>query len=364
MVSATSFLGQAVAGLLLLTSAVQAAEPWPRNARMPGHIIGGKDGSDFNLLCNAGTTVALLRVYRTQSGRKHLRGIYFECTDGKSMQAGVMEDEYREIRFKDGETINAMTLWGDGIGTRTGRIVFDTSSGQKFEYGKDDVSKQDAFAMKVGSGHLLGFFGRSGADINAMSPAFLKPVKSLVVTDVKYPKLDASKGLELKTLRQSEAVWSGSPYDMDFSGWEDTAETTTWNFDFTTSLTAGVEFEAGLPLIAKSKVKFEWTVGITSSHGGSKTSSNRLAWGLKVPIKSANDSVRCTAEYWAGDAQIDWTGKMHIELRDEGTKMTYPTGGSLKRVSSSKVLASCQPLTKDSKRAAIPPTKLPVHFTA
>lgn len=139
---------------------------------------------------------------------------------------------------------------------------------------------------------------------------------------------------------------------MDFSGSEAATETTTWNFDFATSFTAGVEFEAGIPLIGQAKASMQWSVGVTTSHGGSKSSTTTLSWTLKTPIKSAKDAVRCTAQYWAGDAQIDWTGTMHLTLKeDDSKKFSYPTSGSLKRVSSSRVMASCEPLNK--KREAI-----------
>lgn len=215
MVAAGSFFGKAVACVLAIASAVPVATAakWPKAIQMPLHRIGGADGETFELLAEAGAMVKMLRIYRTQAKGNFLRGIYVEFTDGKTAQTGVMRDEYQEIRFKEGETINSMTLWGNGVGTRTGRIAFETSEKQKFEYGKSDVSSQDAFAMNVGSGMLLGFQGRSGADINAMSPIFLRPVKDFRVDNVKYPSLDSSKGLTLKTLKQSEGGWSGYVFE-------------------------------------------------------------------------------------------------------------------------------------------------------
>src|SRR5262245_52501423 len=106
----------------LLLFAVAAAAMWDQNLWAERRRIGGNGGHPFTLVAETGTVVEKIRVYRKNEGRRFLRGIRVFYSDGAEAFTGQEQDEYSEFSFEDGERITSMTLWGNGIGTRTGRI--------------------------------------------------------------------------------------------------------------------------------------------------------------------------------------------------------------------------------------------------
>lgn len=105
----------------------------------------------------------------------------------------------RNIVFAPGEKCTELVLWGNGDGRRTCRIKIVTDKGQTLDWGKDTTG-QTAYPSNLGSGILVGFMGRYGADIDCMAPLFLKDVKS-VTSKVTYGKIPTGKdGIQLVEL--------------------------------------------------------------------------------------------------------------------------------------------------------------------
>jgi hypothetical protein len=278
---------------LLFLAALAAAATWDGNLCIPRHLIGGPTGVPFTIVGQAGTVVTKIRVHRANkdADTQFLRGIKIYYSDGTSASAGRLDDEYNEFEFQGDERITSMTLWGNGIGTRTGRIRFNTDKGNEFSYGQD-TSGQDEFAMEIGSGILIGFAGNEGFDIDKLGPIFLKPLKDIRVENVKYPKIKSNQGLSMQTLKQSEATWNGEPYKFTFRGAEERMSTTTWNFKFATSLAVGIKVMAGIPLLGEAGIETTWTTGIERENGRSESKKTTLSWETVHEIKGAGDAIR------------------------------------------------------------------------
>lgn len=119
-------------------------------------------------------------------------------------------------------------------------------------------------------------------------------------------------------------------------------------------LTVGISFEASIPLIAEAKTEVSGNIGAEITRGGTSSKTVKRQWSVKVNIGSAKAAVVCTTEIWAGDVSVPWTGLLHLTLvEDDAVTLTYPTSGTLQRVSSSLANATCTPTHPDARRDVI-----------
>lgn len=99
------------------------------------------------------------------------------------------------LSLKPGETITNAILYGDGAGTWLGHIYLETSTGQKFDAGRD-TSGINPYGVEVGSGLLLGAVITAresgegpGKDIANMAFLFLgQPIDRITITDIAFDK--------------------------------------------------------------------------------------------------------------------------------------------------------------------------------
>lgn len=81
-------------------------------------------------------------------------------------------NDIQQVEFDGSETIKSLSLYGNGEGTRTGRLTLTTSKNKDFDTGSN---KAQEYAIDHASGILVGFGGSAGEDINNMGPVFIKP---------------------------------------------------------------------------------------------------------------------------------------------------------------------------------------------
>ena len=98
----------------------------------------------------------------------------------------------KSFSFQRGEVFKELSLWENYHGTHLGKIEFTTNRGNSFvhrmtnyKYYHDQESSID-----VGSGLCVGVVGRHGHDVDKLGFIFVKPIKSSVMDNVKYPTLD------------------------------------------------------------------------------------------------------------------------------------------------------------------------------
>ncbi|KAK3686159.1 Jacalin-like lectin domain-containing protein [Podospora appendiculata] len=159
--------------LLLSLTTLAAAAIWPQSYWAGTHQIGGSGGTPFNLVAEQGTYVQRIRFCWNDN---YLRGIRLTYRNGAQAVTGREEGSCNSYTLNEAKTelIRSMTLWGDGKGSKAGRVRFVTSLGVTYDVGKKNTDGQEEFHMDVGSGVLLGFIGRSGLDIDKLSPVFLR----------------------------------------------------------------------------------------------------------------------------------------------------------------------------------------------
>ncbi|KAK4663875.1 uncharacterized protein QC763_502020 [Podospora pseudopauciseta] len=361
----TQFCSSLIAGFLATTS---LAATWERDVWAPTFRVGGKGGSEFELLAETGQTVQKIRVFRvaTTKNKRTLRGIQVTFSDGATRSAGALEGESKDYHFQPGEAITEMTLWGNGDGKRTGRILFKTTIGGEFDHGQETTG-QGNFVMEVGSGMLIGFVGRAGKEMDQLSPVFIRKLaKDPVLEDVRIDSYNPFANLELETLSTKKVKWDGVAHNWSFGDTIMRSTSTTWTTSSSTSLTFGMSIKAGIPDVVSVETSVSWSTSSSSSQSTTQSKDKTLTWSLGGRINSPEEAVDCTAQVWSGNLNIGWDG---VLVLDTGVRVyRIPTRGTLKRVDVSEVISQCSPLYPELVRpgstqpAVQTPTPTPTGF--
>jgi hypothetical protein len=272
-------------GFPLIWAAIAAAAVWDDSVWQRPRQIGGSGGGPFTIVGAPGTTVQKLSIYRSDPSypSQYIRGIRVVYSDGGVALAGAETDDVNEITFQPNERVTKMSLWDDGRKKHAGRIQFQTDKGNVFDFGQK-TDGQNEVHISVGSGILIGFVGLAGLDIDAMSPVFIKDMKSTRVEDVSFPPFDVTQGFTLKTLKEIEAKANGSEWVAGFHGTEQYESSTKWKLGVSASLSVTTSVTAGIPLIASAGLQTSWTIGVTSEHEGEEKKSSSLTWDTEVKI--------------------------------------------------------------------------------
>ncbi|EFJ05579.1 hypothetical protein SELMODRAFT_431468 [Selaginella moellendorffii] len=121
-------------------------------------------------------------------------------TDNQGHLYGSPAGSSYTYTFQPGELITSMSLWlgeWDHVGDRAGAIMFTTSLGNTFQHGYQGGS---ATVINVYSGILVGADIRAGDDLNAWGFAFLLPLISCQLQDVRYYNISALGSIVPETL--------------------------------------------------------------------------------------------------------------------------------------------------------------------
>ena len=115
--------------------------------------------------------------------------------DTQSAIHGRLKDTYKEVGFIPGGPVTKSSIWGDGNGTRAGRVLFETKSG-RFKEG-EDVDGQTEWPTVTGSGVLAGICDRADAEIDTFALIFIRPVDSVEISEIAWlPTANGSSGPE------------------------------------------------------------------------------------------------------------------------------------------------------------------------
>ena len=330
---------------------------FPDGPYVAGNAVGGGGGHTF-IQCEAdrGVLVKKIGVYYDSSW---LQAIEVTYTDGtKAATAGKPSGSYAELIFEPGETVISASLWGNGVGTRTGRIRIKTKKGQTLDVGRN-TSGQNEYAMDVGSGFVAGFAGRCGSDIDALSFVFLLPVKKVEMKDVKYtqpPPRTAIRPTNLtSTTYQCDSNKAGG---LDWNFTNSVQRTNAYSFTSQTSQEFGVKVEvtAGIPEIASVTGGFEWKIGESQSQEWSNTESTTLSWSLSGHL-GPGESCKCSATCQFGNADVEFSCKVKITFLDDDQVLQYAEKGVLRNAQYAFATATKSDtfaMLEDSKNAIMP----------
>ncbi|KAK3988392.1 hypothetical protein QBC44DRAFT_243627 [Cladorrhinum sp. PSN332] len=337
--------------LPLLLASTALAAPWSGDLLQPNTPVGGNTGSPFSLVAEEGAMIKTLRFWRDSSddGRPFIRGVELTFTDNKKASTGKPEKQPKEFAFEPDEVITQMSLWGDGIGTKTGRIYFKTNKGREYLHGRDQPeAHQTEFPMEVGSGILVGFSGQSGEDVDHIAPVFLKQLKKdRRIEDLEFEKFDlATEGLKLETLDEAEFQFpaDGKEHVGEFGRTVIRTVSLSLEDSVAETISAGVTIGGEIPQLASVEFSASWELTQAQTNTQSFTRDEPLTWKLAVPLKTPEDACRCIAQVFMGTLDLSYTGTLVLETVDSGT-FKIPTSGRLKKVQASKVVTNCRLLS-------------------
>ncbi|KXJ86549.1 hypothetical protein Micbo1qcDRAFT_179807 [Microdochium bolleyi] len=333
----------ALAGL----AAQALAASWPDTMIQPLHFVGGDGGDDFSFVGADGVTVSKIRVFRKNS----LVGLRVDFSDGTSQSIGNTDRESKEYKFDAArsEHIKAMSLWGNGVGTRTGRIRFETSTGGVFDFGQDTTG-QSEFPIEVGSGILIGIEGKAAKEIDNMAGVFLKPMIKVFYDQVEYSNFDARAGLVVKSLDEQVARFGEVNVTHTFKSERTFASSRTWSKSFSSTLGAGATFTAGVPEVGQVALSTQWSITESSDHSETETFTRNIGWSVTVRVEKEEDSALCTAKISEGKLDLEWTGRLNM-IVDAGQGVAGetwqgPARGRVTNIDSSRTEAVCRPLNE------------------
>ena len=292
------------------------------------HAIGGGGGEGFVIqeFDRSGKVVKKLGVHYNSSCLKGLRVTYNDGTVSETV--GSAYDSYKEIVLAPGERVTSASLWGNGIGTRTGRIRFETDKGQSFDAGKD-TSGQTEYPMDVGSGILVGFAGSAGHEIDCLAFIFLRLIDSVELTNVRYeqPPSDTIHQTSLTNETKYSNLQGKEPTSWTFANKVERTEVTSFTSEATLTFGMDVKVTAGIPEIAAVEAGVHWEVGVSQSTTASSSVTVTLEWGLSGVLQPGQEVIcQATAQY--GNADIKYSATVTLKFNN-GTVKTYDEHGVL-----------------------------------
>ncbi|KAI0410243.1 hypothetical protein F5X98DRAFT_382033 [Xylaria grammica] len=294
---------------------------------VPNTLIGGRGGSKSFYETKFQTGIMLRRV-EVWYDSSCLRGLRFTWADGTFKMYASSKGNWKQITFAPGELCRELVLWGNGIGTRTGRIRIVTDK-QTFECGKN-VSGQDTYPMNIGSGLLVGFQGACGTDIDRLSPLFLKVMKSLT-SNVTYSSFPTGGIIPVQLDTQTFNARGRAAYQWEFSGSRKRVVSNTWSQSSNSAFGLSMKIQAGIPEVASIETGAEWSMSNTSSHSTTETQERELGWSISGVLETG-DTVQCTALCQEGKTSLDYTSQVTVTFKD-GKRFTFTESGNLDSIS-------------------------------
>ncbi|KAI0441526.1 hypothetical protein F4803DRAFT_522943 [Xylaria telfairii] len=287
--------------------------------------VGGRGGYEFNSY--KFQSGILLKRFGAWSNGDGIQGIRLSWTDGTSDEYGSRRGDWHEITFQGGERCRELVLWGNGIGTRCGRIKIVTET-KNFEAGKD-VSGQDSYPMDVGEGLLVGFRGRHGSEIDALGACFLDDIASMR-SEVTYTNQPSGGIVPIELDSQTFGPGPESGMDYKFEGSTKRTTSNTWTQDSSTIFGVEMKISAGIPEIISGDAGFSWTMTESEQHSKTESEERELTWGISGHLKPG-DSVRYIALCREGRATLDYKSTVVVTLKN-GRTFLFPEKGTLDSV--------------------------------
>ena len=307
------------------------------------HGVGGTGGDAFTLNCSE-LDVAEGRFIRsltfwTDSNCHCIRGceIMLNNSEILTLKGEKVGNQSDTFLFGDGERLTSVSLWeNDHDGGRLSGVKWTTEN-RTFSFGNHNGT---AYTPDVGSGLLIGIFGRSGTDIDNLGFAILRKINKSRLISLEYPDLSTiqvfSKPMSIKTIQYDN---SNGTVDQEFTFEGEMQVETTSTWSVTSSLTVGLSYTvetSALIVSASATASVELGVEGTHEHAEKKTTTESFSFPLKVPAKT---NIRATAVLYEANIDVPFTAKMVFHL-DTGKEIEVDMDGTYKGLDSDQVVVT------------------------
>ena len=206
----------------------------------------------------------------------------------------------------------ATAVWGLSISKQT-KI---TSLGSIRTNLKDD----GRYWPEVGCGICCGIFGAGGDDVDRLGFAMLRNIKESTLMNVEYPNLSLEIVSNTPDSVVKQTFINGTSINQVFEHREERSVSVTkfWSLSSSLSMTVSMKVTAGVPLVSSVESGYSWTVGSTSTHELSETTTEEANWTWPITCQ-AGRKVEGTSISYADN--IDTPYKADVELLLENNKV-------------------------------------------
>ncbi|KAI0561855.1 natterin-like protein [Gracilaria domingensis] len=301
--------------------------------------IGGQGGSGFRQdRISQSQVVTKIEAW---AGGWQLHGIQLTFSNGSVAVIGRKTDRYQgalTLDYASGEYVNYLSIYGNGAGTRCGAFRIMTNKGQNYFPHMYDWGLKREYKMEVGSGIILGAFGRAGWDIDSLGILMLRKVIGTDMTSVVYDMRGENLLPPQKKIALDVTLANPSDTDSDKGSQKVTKSHQTGG---SWSITAGVTFgqtykvKAGLPAVADVEVETKWEVSVSGTYG--KSWSTTEGYEASIPLIAPKlEKTRITVDYYEGSlSKLPYTAQMKYFL-DNGSKFYTHVNGVYDGVTTSR----------------------------
>ncbi|KAI0559803.1 natterin-like protein [Gracilaria domingensis] len=301
--------------------------------------IGGQGGTGFTQeRISQRQVVTKIEAW---AGGWQLRGIQLTFSDGTVVVNGRKEERYQgalTMDYASGEYVNYLSIYGNGAGTRCGALHIKTSKGQDYFPQMYDWGLKTEYKMEVGSGIILGAFGKAWGDIDSLGILMLRKVIGADMTNVVYDMRGENLLPPQKKIALDVTLANPSDTDSD-KGFQKVTKSHQTGGSW--SITAGVTFgqtykvSSGVPDVVDVGVETKWEVSVSSTYG--KSWSTTEGYETSIPLIAPKlEKTRITVDYYEGSlSKLPYTAQMKYFL-DNGSKFYTHVNGVYDGVATSR----------------------------
>ena len=288
----------------------------------------------------SGVVVRSLKAY---CDGNTMRGLEVELTDGSKhtfgMVAGTPTDTFY---IAEGEKVTSLKLWaGTYLSGRSGG--FELTTDQKRTFSVDPPDRiGEPYQPEIGSGILVGVFGKCGNDIDCLGFGLLRRIESAQLINVQYPDISTllvtTTPREIKTITYDNSEGTtAQTVTLEGSETVDTSESWSVTAGMEVSVVKQTEVKAGIPIIqaVDSKVSVSVTMSV-SGRTNMQTTEQAFSFPIKVP---PGKRIQATATLYEGDIDTKYTATMVYNL-DSGKSFNYKVNGAYSGISVSQIVVT------------------------
>ena len=320
--------------------------------------IGGRDGTGFHKdRISQRQVIKKLEVWSKENG---LSAIDITYSDGTVETAGKSKDNHEgsfEIDYGNGERVTEIQIFGLR-NYKVFKIEIKTNKARSFNPGSSSEGQLRLifafnpemfvnYKQPVGSGIIIGMYGRHGETINALGFKMLRKINSLTITNVEYDMqgLNLNPPRPVSSLDVTLANASKNPTDAGYKKvTKERSESGSWSVTAGLTFGASATVKAKIPLVAEVAAETHWELSASTTH--EKSWTNTSGTEISIPLVApAQRKTRITVSYYEAILEkLPFKAQIKFSL-ENGSKFYTDVKGTYDGVSNSRFI-------QDSKTVA------------
>lgn len=285
-----------------------------------------------------------------------------------------------DMPLSPGEMITSWTIFNRNDGGKGfAGFVIQTNMKNTYTIGtKLSGTSTPITTANLGSGLLTGFnifWDANGLDILGLKPLFLKPFKSIVMSNLDFGATFTDMKMYTSPVTLADTtIENTTGTDQSWTFNDSISRQTSHQYAHSTAMMFGasVSVKVGFLDIVEATATAEWSFTDTYTTTDTITDTAQITWGASGTVKD-NQIITATAAVWSGVLNLPYTATITVTMVD-GTlpPLTYQDNGVYKNVqySSAQVTVSAATKTKptmtikdhiNARTAPIKASPVPVH---